>query len=477
MRVGAETRGGDTAARILVVDGDAVARAALSEALAAELAFAPLLDGVASGRAATELLRAARYDALLVDLDSLADLSPAADDAVARLVRLAAGALVLALSGAGSVTAAMAAMRAGAHDFAVRPLSGRAIAERLSDMADRHGGGTRLALRPADAGLATRFSGFVGASNQMLVVYEQIERIAASDAPVFITGEPGTGKDLCAEALHQRGPRAAGRYVALDCGQLARHLLEAELFGVSHGALSGTETDRKGAAELADGGTLYLAEIDALDQSLQGKLLRFLQTGTMSRIGETASRQARVRVICGTSRNPTQLIAERAFREDLFYRLHVLPIHLPPLRQRGTDAALLARHFLAHFGGAENKAFTGFSAAALARITAEDWPGNVRQLETLIRRIAVMYPGGEVDEQMLASADFDSPSSPIGVTELPRRPAILPMWQQEQRIIEDAIQSFGGNIALAAQALELSPSTIYRKRQAWAEMDGRRGAA
>jgi two-component system repressor protein LuxO len=478
MRVGAEARGGEIAARILVVDGDAVARAALSEALSAELAIPPMLDGVASGRAAAERLRAARYDALLVDLDSLADLSPAADDAVARLVRLAAGALVLALSGAGSVTVAMAAMRAGAHDYTVRPVGGRAVAERLADMADRHGGGARLALRPADAGLATRFSGFVGASSQMLVVYEQIERIAASEAPVFITGEPGTGKDLCAEALHQRGPRAGGRYVALDCGQLARHLLEAELFGVSHGALSGTDTDRKGAAELADGGTLYLAEIDALDQSLQGKLLRFLQTGTMSRIGETASRQAQVRVICGTSRNPTQLIAERAFREDLFYRLHVLPIHLPPLRQRGTDAALLARHFLAQFGAAENKVFTGFSAAALASIGAEDWPGNVRQLETLIRRIAVMYPGGEVDERMLAAADFDGPSVTMGVAaELPRRPVILPMWQQEQRIIEDAIHSFGGNIALAAQALELSPSTIYRKRQAWAEMDGSRGAA
>lgn len=477
MRVGAETRGGDTAARILVVDGDAVARAALSEALAAELASPPLVDGVASGRGAAELLRAARYDALLLDLDSLADLSPAADDAVARLVRLAAGALVLAFSGAGSVTVAMAAMRAGAHDFAVRPLGGRAIAERLSEMADRHGG-ARLSLRPTDAGLATRFAGFVGSSSQMLVVYEQIERIAASDAPVFITGEPGTGKDLCAEALHRRGPRAGGRYVSLDCGQLARHLLEAELFGVSRGALSGTETDRKGAAELADGGTLYLAEIDALDQSLQGKLLRFLQTGTMSRIGETASRQAKVRVICGTSRNPTQLIAERAFREDLFYRLHVLPIHLPPLRQRGTDAGLLARHFLAHFGAAEKKTFTGFTDSALARIAAEDWPGNVRQLETLIHRVVVMFAGGEVDDRMLAAADFDNHGLPVGAAvEMPRRPAILPMWQQEQRIIEDAIQSFGGSIALAAQALELSPSTIYRKRQAWAEMDGNRGAA
>lgn len=474
MRTGAEAH----SARLLVVDGDAIGREVLADALAAELAPQPGVVTVASGRDAAETLRAERFDVVIADLCSLVDLAASVEDAVSRLVRLATGALVLALSDAGSVSTAVAAMRAGAHDHAVKPVGSRAVAERLCEMAARHGHAGRIAVRPDNAGLATRFSGFVGTSSQMLVVYEQIERIAVSASPVFITGEAGTGKDICARALHERGPNAAGPFVAVDCGAISRDLLEAELFGVSRGALSGAEGDRRGAAELAHGGTLYLAEVDMLDLTLQGKLLRFLQTGTMSRIGESAQRAAEARVVCSTSRNPMQLIAERSFREDLFYRLHVLPIHLPPLRQRTGDAAVLARHFLEQFAAEEHKRFVDLSPTVLDWIEYRDWPRNVRQLENLMRRIAVIYPGGEIEVSMLEAADFeDGPLAGRAVTDRARRPAILPMWQQEQRIIEDAITSFGGNVALAAQALELSPSTIYRKRQAWAEMDGRRGAA
>lgn len=465
-------------ARLLVVDGDAIGREVLADALAAELAPRPVVAVVACGREAVEALRTNRFDVVIADLGSLVDVAPSVDDAVSRLVRLASGALVLALSDAGSVSTAVAAMRAGAHDHAVKPVGSRAIAERLCEMATRHGHAGRIAVRPDNAGLATRFSGFVGTSSQMLVVYEQIERIAVSASPVFITGEAGTGKDVCARALHERGPNASGPFVAVDCGAIARDLLEAELFGVSRGVLSGAEGDRRGAAELAHGGTLYLAEVDMLDLTLQGKLLRFLQTGTMSRIGESAQRAAEARVVCSTSRNPMQLIAERSFREDLFYRLHVLPIHLPPLRQRTGDATVLARHFLARFAGEENKSFAELSPSALAWIECRDWPRNVRQLENVMRRVVVMQPGGEIGADVLEAADFeDGPVVGRIATDRARRPAILPMWQQEQRIIEDAIVSFGGNIALAAQALELSPSTIYRKRQAWAEMEGKKGAA
>jgi two-component system repressor protein LuxO len=171
------------------------------------------------------------------------------------------------------------------------------------------------------------------------------------------------------------------------------------------------------------------------------------------------------------------LIAEKKFREDLFYRLHVLPIHLPPLRQRPADVLVLARHFLAVFAREEHKHFTGFRADAADALVAHEWPGNVRQLQNLVRRIVVMFDGGEISAEMVAAADIES----IGMARAPSIAAggtqILPLWRQEQRIIEDAIQSFAGNIALAAAALELSPSTIYRKRQAWAEMDDKRGAA
>ena len=253
--------------------------------------------------------------------------------------------------------------------------------------------------------------------------------------------------------------------------------MEAELFGVTRGATTGAREDRKGAAELADGGTLFLDEIGELDLSLQGKLLRFLQTGTLTRVGESAMRRADVRVICATRHNPMQLISEKRFREDLFYRLHVLPVHLPPLRQRAGDVQVLARHFLDEFARAEHKSLCRTSLRTRrALLNARDWPGNVRQLRELMQRVVVMHAGGEVTAEMVQMADLDRGGNRASAQARPKA-TVLPMWQQEQRIIEDAIASFAGNVALAAAALELSPSTIYRKRQAWAEMDERRGAA
>jgi two-component system repressor protein LuxO len=261
--------------------------------------------------------------------------------------------------------------------------------------------------------------------------------------------------------------------VAINCAAIPRDLMESELFGVVRGAFTGAHEDRKGAAELADGGTLFLDEIGEMDLSLQAKLLRFLQTGVISRVGETATRKVDVRVVCATNRNPMQMIAERKFREDLFYRLHVLPIHLPPLRQRPSDIMVLARHFLARYAREENKVFGGFNTDAAQQLTGADWPGNVRQLQNMIRRIVVMFDGGDISGQMLAAADIEARAVSPAAVEAPRtdgRRTVLPMWQQEQRIIEDAVAIYGGNISLAAAALEISPSTIYRKRQSWAEM-------
>jgi len=321
------------------------------------------------------------------------------------------------------------------------------------------------------------FSGFVGASSQMQFVYEQIDRIAASAAPVFITGESGTGKDVCAEALHSRSARSGNRFVAINCAAIPRDLMESELFGAMRGAYTGSTEDRKGAVELASKGTLFLDEIGEMDLSLQSKLLRFLQTGTITRVGEASPRSVDVRVICATNRSPMQLIAERKFREDLFYRLHVLPIHLPPLRQRPADILALAQHFLGLYGREERKSFAGFSPEAANLLVSRDWPGNVRQLQNLVRRMVVMFDGGELDVERIEAADIEFRGmlrAPAAGE--PKRPTVLPMWQQEQKIIEDAIVSLGGNIALAAAALEISPSTIYRKRQAWAEMADRRNA-
>ncbi|WP_244465935.1 sigma-54-dependent transcriptional regulator [Devosia soli] len=459
--------------RLLLIDSDAAAACETGESLSQALLCSPQVEVARTGREAIELLRANRFDIILADMPSLADLSDRDEEGMGRIVRLAEGALVVAMAGGASVTAAVGAMRAGAHDYVAKPIAASALATRIGELAQRHGRPRSLGLDTARPQATADFAGFVGASSAMQFIYEQIGRVSTSSAPVFITGESGTGKDVCAEALHSQGPRAGKRFVAINCAAIPRDLMESELFGVARGAFTGAHEDRKGAAELADGGTLFLDEIGEMDLSLQSKLLRFLQTGTLSRVGESNMRKVDVRVICATNRNPLQMISERKFREDLFYRLHVLPIHLPPLRQRPTDIMVLARHFLDRYAREEHKSFSAFTAEAAQQLTAADWPGNVRQLQNLVRRIVVMFDGGEIDLTMLTAADIESQAfAPIHAA-VPRgegRRAILPMWQQEQKIIEDAIAAFSGNISMAAAALEISPSTIYRKRQSWAEM-------
>ncbi len=462
----------DPSGRLLLIDRDDVQAQAVAHALAQCLDRTASITVASGGKAAAELLRDSVFDIILADLSSLGDLAGHSDDAVLRLVRLAQGALLVALSDGASVSAAVGAMRAGAHDYVAKPINGPTMAARIGELAQRHGKCRSLGIEGRSTTGPSDFAGFIGASSAMQFVYEQIGRIAASSAPVFITGESGTGKDVCAEALHAKGQRAGKRLVAINCAAIPRDLMESELFGVARGAFTGAHDDRKGAAELADGGTLFLDEIGEMDLSLQSKLLRFLQTGTLSRVGEGAVRRVDVRVICATNRNPMQLIAEKKFREDLFYRLHVLPIHLPPLRQRPSDIMVLARHFLNRYAAEEHKSFGDYSSEVASLLSAAEWPGNVRQLQNLVRRLVVMFDGGDITPAMLSAADIEARGLPTADSPSrgERRAAILPMWQQEQRIIEDAIASFGGNVSLAAAALEISPSTIYRKRQGWAEL-------
>jgi len=464
---------GDANGRLLLIDRDDAQAQLIAETLAQSLDRAARITVVAGGKPAADLLRDEAFDIILADLSSLGDLASHSDDAVLRLVRLARGALLVALSDGVSVSAAVGAMRAGAHDYVAKPINGPSMAARIGELAARHNKCNALGTEAPHNTARSDFAGFIGASSAMQYVYEQIGRIATSSAPVFITGESGTGKDVCAEALHAQGHRASKRLVAINCAAIPRDLMESELFGVARGAFTGAHEDRKGAAELADGGTLFLDEIGEMDLSLQSKLLRFLQTGTLSRVGEASVRRVDVRVICATNRNPMQLIAEKKFREDLFYRLHVLPIHLPPLRQRPSDVMVLARHFLARYAAEEHKSFSDYSPEVAGILSAAEWPGNVRQLQNLVRRLVVMFDGGTITAPMLSAADIEARGGP-SPAQAPqpdeRRPAILPMWRQEQRIIEDAIAQFGGNISLAAAALEISPSTIYRKRQGWADL-------
>ncbi len=247
--------------------------------------------------------------------------------------------------------------------------------------------------------------------------------------------------------------------------------MESEIFGHVKGAFTSAHEDRAGAAELANGGTLFLDEVCEMDFALQAKLLRFIQTGTFRRVGGTKEMKVNVRFVCATNRDPKEEVAVGRFREDLYYRLHVLPMHLPNLRERGDDILLLARTFLARFAEEEGRHFHGFDADAEAALISYRWPGNVRQLQNVIRRVVVLHDGDFVSGAMLDLPSGASHEAARDTGPLPRMgsPSIEPYWMQEQRIIEEALKAFDGNAQKAAAALEIAPSTIYRKMQNWTQ--------
>lgn len=433
-------------------------------------------------------------DILIIDLETIGG-----DEALEAYAVRCPKAVIIAVSAKGSVSRAVSAMRAGAHDFLTKPFSLDALATKISFQlkqrrpvqpaavvdfpaphqpeasAERPERLTFSEGSPVDQAGPNRL---VGVSVQMREIHDQIARMAPSQAPVFITGESGTGKELCANAIHDLSDRQPNRFVTLNCAAIPRDLIESEIFGYMRGAFTGATENRAGAAEQADGGTLFLDEIGEMDLMLQSKLLRFLQTGTFQRLGDTQSRKVDARIICATNRNPVAEISAGRFREDLYYRLHVLPVHLPALRERRDDILPLAEAFLTRYSGEERRGFKGFDADAETRILSYSWPGNVRQLENTIRQIVVMNDGAAVTFDMLPMVIRDQSGRPNAVIDLsrersrasaPSRPfgAIEPLWAQERRIIEDALDAFDGNIAMAAAALEISPSTIYRKRQSW----------
>ncbi len=338
----------------------------------------------------------------------------------------------------------------------------------------------RVIIPQADKSLEahTDFQGFIGTSPAITAIYKMLQNAAPSNATVFITGESGTGKELCAEALHALSSRKDKPFIALNCGAIARDILESELFGHVKGAYTGAHSDRKGAIMQAQGGTLFLDEICEMDLSLQVKLLRFLQTRQVQRVGEDTPRPVDIRIVCATNRDPAAQVEQGLFREDLFYRLHVVPINLPPLRARGDDILLIAAHFLNVFSREDNKQFTGFTPQAEQALLAYDWPGNIRQLQNVVRNIVVMHSHPLVGMEALPEA-IQQFSCTIGADALSYEleqimhqaqfyPSIIePLDLVIRRAIEDAITRFDGNIPRAAAALEVAPSTLYRKIQTW----------
>jgi len=402
----------------------------------------------------------------------------------------------------GSVDIAVNMLRKGADDFIEKPI----VAERLKASIRVHLEQVKLRNMVEDLRSnveRTRFHGFIGSSLPMQLVYKTIDAVASTNASVFIIGESGTGKEVCAEAIHKQSDRHDKPFVAINCGAIPKDLMESEIFGHIKGAFTGATTDRRGAAMQANGGTLFLDELCEMDLDLQKKLLRFLQTSSFTPLGDSRERKVDVRIICATNRDPSAEVAAGRFREDLFYRVHVIPIEMPPLRERGQDIVTLANHFLKSYSRQDNKKFLALNKETDRLFTSLPWPGNVRQLQNIIRNIVILNNDKYVEIKHLPPGLSDTipTKQPSSVTPPPEQKMdiltqprditsivplevvpntdhissslpIRPMWQVERETIQRAIDYCDGNVLNAAVLLELSPSTVYRKKQAWESDDG-----
>ncbi len=323
-----------------------------------------------------------------------------------------------------------------------------------------------------------------------------IRNIGRSTATVFITGESGTGKEIAAQAIHQHSVRRDGPFVPINCAAIPKDLLESEVFGHLKGSFTGAIADKPGAAAAADGGTLFLDEVCEMDLALQTKLLRFLQTSMIQPVGAVEPRKVDVRIVCATNRDPAAEVQAGRFREDLFYRLHVVPIVMPPLRERGEDVIEIAELLLVRFAREEGKSFRRLSRPVREALCAYPWPGNVRQLENVLRHAIVLHDGEEITLDMLPSTILACGDASGGVLrqrlngapgraldptpggpsaegdELALRQTLrglvgATLADLEREFIEATIIECKGSIPRAARLLDVSPSTLYRKREAW----------
>ena len=449
---------------VFIVEADPAQRRTLSAILGRERGFR--VSTHADRASARDALMGAENGVVIADLDTIGGIGSLRDTGAGRFP-------LIATSGDASLNTAVAALQGGAVDFLPKPIGARALMDKV-----------KAAIAAADAGRPAKgaqqgstpttsieydYGGFVGRSPVMMATYRQIDQVAASTAPVFITGESGTGKELCAEAVHRQSGAAGRPFVAINCGAIPAELMESEMFGHVRGAFTGAVGERTGAAELAHGGTLFLDEIAEMSLTLQTKLLRFLDSGEVRRVGGMTTSKVDVRIVCATNRDPYAELEAGGFRLDLFYRLYVLPIHLAPLRARSGDVRRLAEHMRRRFVAQERRSPGAFEGRAIDLMTSYPWPGNVRQLANVVRRMVAMSTGDVLGAELLPAEIVES--RPANIPPADARSAVpamvAPMHQREREIIEEALAAHDGSVTGAAAALQINSSTIYRKRRAW----------
>jgi two-component system, NtrC family, response regulator AtoC len=434
-------------AQLLVIDDDAVTRELLTEVLQGEGYTVAACD---SGEHALARVAAERFDLAVTDVRM-----PAMDGiALTRALKARCPDIqIIVMTAFGSVETAVEAIRHGAFDYVSKPMNLEEIKSTVRRALEER----RLAEAPGNGtGLAGESSGVVvGRSPAMVEVYKTVARVAGSRSTVLIEGESGTGKELIAAALHRHSGRAADRFVAVDCGSLTDTLLESELFGYVRGAFTGAVGEKKGLFEEADGGTIFLDEIGDIGAPMQAKLLRVLQEYEIKRVGGQEWIKVDVRIVAATNRNLEQLVQQGRFREDLFYRLKVVTIPLPPLRDRREDIPLLAEHFLRRFAARNGKTISHLADDAMALLIDYPWPGNIRELEHCIERAVALTSGQVLTPEELAP----ELRSTLEATLHRGTPTLE---EVKRRYLEYVVRETGGNISRAASILGVNRRSLYR---------------
>jgi two-component system, NtrC family, response regulator AtoC len=442
-------------ARILVVDDDRPGRELLARILASEgHQVTALADG---GEAIAFLDRGDPPDLVVSDI-RMAEVDGL--QVIDAYRRRAPDTPVILVTAFGNVDGALEAIQRGAADYiskpydvdAIKVVVARSLKQRTLALENRT---LRRDLREK-----YRLENVVGRSEAMLQVYKTAARVASTDATVLIQGESGTGKELVARAIHASSPRAEGPFVAVDCGAIAEGVLESELFGHARGAFTGAQAPRRGLFEEADHGTLFLDEIGDMGPGLQARLLRALQEGTVRPVGANEPVAVDVRVVAATNRDLEQAVKDGTFRADLYYRLDVVSIRIPPLRERREDIPLLAEHFAHKHGRAGG---TTLSPAARELLVAYSWPGNVRELENVIARALAMNPSGVILPEDLPDALRGATRAPAGAAGPGLADADRPtLAELERRYAAQVLKETGGNKTRAAEVLGIDRKTLYR---------------
>jgi two-component system, NtrC family, response regulator HydG len=438
--------------RVLVVDDEPSARSGLEKLLKQE---GYTVDVAADGAGALTIASERPPDVVVTDLKM-----PQMDgvELLGKLHEQDADLPVIVVTAFSDVSSAVSAMRAGAEDYLTKPVDFDALTLAIERAIERRdirveAENLRRQIRERDG---EGLSGLIGASSAMQKVYRVARQVAAAKATVLITGESGTGKGELARAIHRKGPRAGGPFVTLHCSALAESLLESELFGHEKGSFTGADKRRIGRFEQAHQGTLFLDEVGEIPPATQVKLLRVLQEKTFERVGGNEPIEVDVRLIAATNKDLADEVQKGRFREDLYYRLKVVHLEMPPLRVRGSDVLVLAEHFLRRFAQENHKRIDGFSDQARAKIVGHRWPGNVRELENAVERAVVLCEGGRLEEDDL----------PIDVAPLPKGMVRVPgatMAEIERYAILATLEATNGSSTKAAEMLDISVRTIqYR---------------